>query len=136
MRDAAIVGRRFVSSDVLAIDAPRVAAAIEAGIREMVFRQLRTVAGGAGGIGGMSVSRLTFMRRVAKVARRDIAPITVVQWALGHVPLAPVRFGILCFLELDRVPYVRSSWLRGPGHVRPATPDDLEGPTGCLSRPT
>jgi hypothetical protein len=78
--------------------------------------------------------QLTLMRRVAKVARRDTAPMTAMQWALRRLPFVPVRFGILCFLQLDGVPDVRASWLRGPGVVRAATPDDLEALVACQDK--
>lgn len=80
------------------------------------------------------MSHATFMHRVAKVARRDTAPMTAVQWVLRRVPFAPVRIGILCFLQLDRLPEVRASWLRGPGVVRAATVNDLEGLVACRDK--
>jgi hypothetical protein len=80
------------------------------------------------------MSELTFIHRVGKVVRRDKAPVLAVQWLLRRIPLAPVRIGILYFLELDGVPEVRSAWQRGPGLVRAGTPADLEGLVACRDK--
>ena len=80
------------------------------------------------------MNELTFMRRVAKVAKRDTAPMLTIQWVLRQVPFTPVRIGILCFLQLDGVPEVPAAWLRGPGCVRRGTREDLEGLVACCDK--
>jgi hypothetical protein len=82
----------------------------------------------------MSVNQMALMRRVAKAARRDARAMAAMQWVLRRVPFVPVQFGILCFLQLDRTPEVPSAWLRGPGTVRAASLDDLEGLVACQAK--
>ena len=77
------------------------------------------------------MKQITLLRRVAKVARRDLPAVTAMQWALQRLPFAPIRFGILCFLQLDCIPQVPAAWLRGPGVVRAATRDDLDALVAC-----
>jgi hypothetical protein len=81
----------------------------------------------------MLVRQVPLMRRMAK-ARRHSPAMAATQWVLGRVPFVPVQFGILCFLQLDRIPEVPASWLRGPGVVRAATPDDLEALVACQNK--
>jgi L-amino acid N-acyltransferase YncA len=73
-------------------------------------------------------------RRVGKLARRDVAPLMAVQWALRQVPFAPLQLGILDFLQLDARPAVPARLLRGPGHVRLATALDLDGLAACCNK--
>jgi hypothetical protein len=72
-----------------------------------------------------------FIPRVADRVRRAGAPMLAIQWLLRHIPRTPVQVGILCFLQLDGVPEVRHSWLRGPGVVRAGSPADLEALAAC-----
>lgn len=75
-----------------------------------------------------------FIQRVAELVRRADAPMLAVLWLLRHVPRTPVQLGILCFLQLEGVPEVRHSWLRGPGVVRAGSPADLEGLVACRDK--
>ena len=72
-----------------------------------------------------------FIRRVQEFVRRAGAPMLAIQWLLRHIPRAPVQLGILCFLQLEGVPEVRHSWLRGPGVVRAGSPADLDALANC-----
>ena len=64
----------------------------------------------------------------AVIARlRRTPPLLIVQKILRQVPFRPVDVGKLYFLQLDRVPQVPQSHLRGAGIVRRGTEDDLEG---------
>ena len=52
--------------------------------------------------------------------------LLLAQKVLRRVPLRPVDVGKLCFLQLDGVPRVPPSMLRGQADVRFATADDLD----------
>ena len=58
---------------------------------------------------------------------RHTPALLVVQKIVRQVPFRPVDVGKLCFMQLDGVPRVRRSQLRGPGIVRRGTPQDLDG---------
>jgi L-amino acid N-acyltransferase YncA len=73
-------------------------------------------------------------RRLAKLARRDVAPLMVCQWVLGQLPFAPIRIAVLHFLLFDGLPVVSAAQLRGPGHVRAATAPDLDGMPACVDK--
>src|SRR5258706_45521 len=60
--------------------------------------------------------------------------LLLAQKLLRRVPLRPVDIGKLCFLQLNGVPTVPSSMLRGHADVRFATLDDLDGLTTLQSK--
>jgi len=62
--------------------------------------------------------------RLTQLARTP--PLLLVQKLLRRVPLRPVDVGKLCFLELNGIPKVPASMLRGHVDVRFATPDDVD----------
>jgi GNAT superfamily N-acetyltransferase len=70
-------------------------------------------------------------RRLAKLARRDVAPLIVCQWVLRQLPFAPIRIAVLHFLLFEGLPVVSAAHLRGPGYVRAATAQDLDAMPAC-----
>lgn len=67
------------------------------------------------------------LRRVSALARTP--RLLVAQKLLRRVPLRPVDVGKLCFLQLNGLPQVPPTMLRGHAQVRFATLDDLEALT-------
>src|SRR5207244_577166 len=53
-------------------------------------------------------------------------PLLLAQALLRRVPLRPIDVGKLCFLQLNGLPTVPTTMLRGDADVRFATPDDLD----------
>lgn len=66
---------------------------------------------------------MTWMR-VKELARTP--PLLIAQRLLRRVPLRPIDVGKLCFLQLNGLPEVPASMLRGQADVRFATTDDLD----------
>ncbi len=62
--------------------------------------------------------------RVSDLARTP--PLLLAQKLLRRVPLRPVDVGKLCFLQLNALPNVPASMLRGHADVRFATAEDLD----------
>jgi len=58
---------------------------------------------------------------------RHTPALLVVQKIVRQVPFRPVDVGKLCFLQLDGLPHVRRSQLRGSAIVRRGAPEDLDG---------
>lgn len=73
-------------------------------------------------------------RRLAKLARRDVAPLIVCQWVLRRLPFAPIRVAVMHFLRFDGRPAVSEAQLRGPGCVRAATARDLDAMPACSDK--
>jgi GNAT superfamily N-acetyltransferase len=63
----------------------------------------------------------TALRQLARTP-----PLLLTQKLVRRVPLRPIDVGKLCFLQLNSVPSVPPSMLRGHADVRFATADDLE----------
>jgi GNAT superfamily N-acetyltransferase len=69
---------------------------------------------------------------------RDVArtpPLLLAQKLLRRVPLRPIDVGKLCFLQLNRLPAVPTSLLRGPVEVRLATIDDIDALSKLQDKP-
>jgi hypothetical protein len=69
--------------------------------------------------------------RLARIARHETPFVMALQWLLNHTPFVPLKIDVLCFLQLDGVPDVPPSRLRGPGLVRGGTAEDIEGLVQC-----
>lgn len=62
-------------------------------------------------------------------------PLLLAQKLLRRVPLRPVDVGKLCFLQLNGLPEVPASMLRGHVEVRFATPEDVDALARLQNKP-